>query len=212
MKIVFIKIILYFANPLTILNPYFSQKNQLIMKSLFAIITVLSCIAFACNSNPPVTSKTDTDSVAVSTGTSKISMAEKNKETALAFQQGINNHNVTELFKSVAPDMVDYGDGIMPPVKGLDSCKVFLQMFLTAFPDLKGENLMAISEGNHVAVFGDWSGTFKGELMGMKPTGKSFKAKDVDLFTFNDEGKITEHHSVQPAEALMRQVGAKMKN
>jgi len=47
--------------------------------------------------------------------------------------------------------------------------------------------------------------------MGMKPTGKSYKLKDVDLFTFNDEGKITEHRSVQSMETMLSQVGAKMK-
>jgi hypothetical protein len=47
--------------------------------------------------------------------------------------------------------------------------------------------------------------------MGMKPTGKSFKVKDVDLFTFNDEGKITEHRSVQSGKTMMDMVGAKMK-
>jgi hypothetical protein len=47
--------------------------------------------------------------------------------------------------------------------------------------------------------------------MGMKPTNKSYKVKDVDLFTFNNEGKITEHHSVQSMQTMMTQVGAKMK-
>ena len=55
------------------------------------------------------------------------------------------------------------------------------------------------------------SGTFKAELMGMKPTGKSFKVKDVDIYTFNDDGKITEHRSVQSMATMLSQVGAKMK-
>ncbi|MEP7107852.1 MAG: ester cyclase [Ferruginibacter sp.] len=180
------------------------------MKSLFTIIAVLSCIALSCNSDSPAITKTDTETAA-SPGPSKTDMAVKNKETALASQQAINNHDVNEVMKYASPDMVDYGDGNMPPVKGLDSCKFFLQSFFTAFPDIKGENLMAIAEGNHVAVFGDWSGTFKGEMMGMKPTGKSFKVKDVDLFTFNDEGKVTEHRSIQSSEIMMMQLGAKMK-
>ena len=167
------------------------------MKSLFTVITVLSCIALSCNSNTPATSKTDADTSATSTASSKTDMLEKNKAAALASVQGVISHNASEVFKDAASDIVDYADGSMPPVKGLDSCKVFFQTFLTAFPDIKAENLMAIAEGNHVAIFGDWSATFKGEMMGMKPTGKSFKVKDVDLFTFNDEGKITEHHNVQ---------------
>jgi predicted ester cyclase len=179
------------------------------MKPLF-IITVLSCLGLACNnSNPSTEPKTDTTATAMNAP--KTDILEKNKATALATQQGVNNHDADAVMKYAAADMVDYGDGSTPPAKGVDSCKKFLHMFLTAFPDIKGENFMAIAEGNHVAVFGDWSGTFKGEMMGMKPTGKSFKVKDVDLFTFNDEGKITEHRSVQSSATMMMQVGAGMK-
>ena len=179
------------------------------MKPLFIIITLLSCLGLACNSNsstPP-----NSDSTAISTGTSKPGMLEKNKETALAIRESVNRHDADAVMKYAAPDVVDYGEGSTPPAKGIDSCKAFLKMFFTAFPDIKGENFMAIAEGNHVAVFGDWSGTFKGEMMGMKPTGKSYKIKDVDLFTFNDEGKMTEHRSVQSNETIMMQIGANMK-
>ena len=87
--------------------------------------------------------------------------------------------------------------------------QTYLQVQICTF--VKGENLTAIAEGNQVAVFGDWSGTFKGEMMGMKPTNKSYEVKDVDLFTFNNDGKITEHRSVQSMQTMMMQVGAKMK-
>ncbi len=46
-------------------------------------------------------------------------------------------------------------------------------------------------------VHGDWGGTFKNDLMGIKATGKPVKFKDVDIFKLNDEGKIIEHSSVQ---------------
>ena len=43
----------------------------------------------------------------------------------------------------------------------------------------------------------------------MKPTGKSFKYRDADIFTFNDAGQITEHRSVQSGITLMDMIGAK---
>jgi predicted ester cyclase len=180
------------------------------MKRLFITVTVLACITAACNNNPPTSTTAATDSAATMSS-SKNDMLEKNKETALASVQAFNNHNVDEALKNVTADAVDYADGSTPAVKGIDSIKAGAQMFMKAFPDVKGENLMAIAEGNKVAVFGDWSGTFKGEMMGMKPTNKSYKVKDVDVFTFNDEGKITEHRSVQSMQTIMMQVGAKMK-
>jgi len=179
------------------------------MKRLLIAVTVVVCVT-ACNNNPSASTNAATDSSATMTS-SKNDMLEKNKENALASVKSFNDHNLDEAFKDVTTDAVDYGDGSMPPVKGLDSIKAGAQMFLKAFPDVKGENLTAIAEGNQVAVFGDWSGTFKGEMMGMKPTNKSYKVKDVDLFTFNNDGKITEHRSVQSMQTMMMQVGAKMK-
>jgi predicted ester cyclase len=138
-------------------------------------------------------------------------MLEKNKQTALASLQGVNDHNTDAVYQNATADVTDSGDGNGPAVKGIDSCKAYFKMFLAAFPDIKGKNFMAFADGNHVAVVGNWSGTFKGQMMGMKPTGKSFKFRDVDIFTFNDEGKITDHQNVQSMETIMSQIGASMK-
>ena len=180
------------------------------MKHFFITTAVFACMATACNNNTS-SSATATDTTSAMMSSPKTDMTEKNKQRAMAAIQAVVNHDADGLFKDAAPDFTDYNDGSMPPVKGIDSNKKFFQMFLTAFPDMKGENLTAIAEGNQVAVFGDWSGTFKGDLMGMKPTGKSAKWKDVDIFTFNDDGKFTEHRSIQSMTTILSQVGAKMK-
>ena len=178
------------------------------MKRFFIATTAFVCIATACNTSSSTVATTDTSSSSMSS--SNNDMLERNKQTALAASGAVASHDADAVFKDAAADYTEYSDGSSAPVKGVDSSKKFFQTFLTAFPDIKGENLTAIAEGNQVAVFGDWSGTFKGELMGMKPTGKSFKFKDVDLYTFNDEGKITEHRSVQSMVTLLSQVGATM--
>ena len=181
------------------------------MYRLFIILAAITFTASSCTNKTGSASSTDTTNAAASNTGANTDMREKNKTTALAAEEAVNNHDAEALFKDATPDFTDYGDGSVPPVKGKDSCKVFFQQGLTAFPDIKGENLMAIADGNHVAVFGDWSGTFKGKLMGMKPTNKSFKIKDVDLFTFNDQGQISEHRSIQSMTTILMQVGASMK-
>jgi predicted ester cyclase len=85
-----------------------------------------------------------------------------------------------------------------------------LKSFLTAFPDFKGEKLHAFAEGDSVIVTGIWSGTFKGTYMKMKPTGKTYNAPDVDIFTFNKDGKITSHSSVQSEATFLYQLGVPM--
>ena len=181
------------------------------MKGFLIATAAFACIATACNNGTSSTASSTTDTSSAMTSNSQTDMTEKNKETAIAADNAVNNHDADALLKDAAPDFTDYGDGSMPPVKGIDSNKKYFQMFITAFPDIKGENFMTVADGNHVAIFGDWSGTFKAELMGMKPTGKSFKVKDADIYTFNDEGKITEHRSIQSITTILSQVGAKMK-
>lgn len=61
-----------------------------------------------------------------------------------------------------------------------------------------------------VAVFADYSGTFKNPFRYETNPGKSFKYRDVDLLTFNDADRITEHRSVQSGKTMMDMVGAKM--
>src|SRR5438552_12204583 len=113
------------------------------MKRLFITAAVIACVVTACNSGGSSSSTTDTSSSMMSD--SKTDMNEKNKQTALAADNAVNNHDADALFKDAAPDFTDYGDGSMQPVKGIDSAKKFFQTFLAAFPDIKGENLMAIA-------------------------------------------------------------------
>lgn len=179
------------------------------MKHLLAICAAVCLISASCTSNNP-NSNSGKDSSAMSGSTSGMSasagMAEKNKATAMASIQGFITHDANAVLKDVSPDFVDYGDGSSPPIKGMDSCKAMINSMLATFPDIRGENLLAIADGDHVAIFGDWSGTFKGKMGNTSPTGKSFKIKDVDLFTFNSNGQISEHHSVQSMDAMMKQI------
>jgi predicted ester cyclase len=174
------------------------------MKRFLVLLTVIA-FAMACNNAGQPVSSMGTDSV-LNAMKMKDSILEKNKATALASVQAFNAGKADAVLQDFATDGVDYGNGEMAPVKGLDSAKVYLKQFMDAFPDMKGENFMVIGDGNHVAVFGDWSGTFKGAMGKMKPTGKMFKVKDVDLYTFNDAGKITEHRSIQSNATIMSQI------
>ena len=83
-------------------------------------------------------------------------------------------------------------------------------MWRGAMSEYKGGNMWAIADGDQVAVFADWSGTFKTDFMGMPTTGKSFKMKDCDIFKFNSEGKIIEHRNVQSAGTMLSQMGIEM--
>lgn len=178
------------------------MKKIILSLSLLAMV----CIVSSCTNDADKTA-------AAASGNTKASIDSadwKNKQTAIASMAAIMAHNADEVLKNAAADAIDYGDGSMPPAKGIDSIKAGLKAFLNAFPDYKGENLMYTAEGNTVIITGDWSGTFKNDFWGMKATGKSFKVKDADILTFNAEGKITSHSSIQSNSTMLTMVGAKM--
>ena len=122
---------------------------------------------------------------------------------------GINKRNANDMLKDWDAKSLDYGDGSDKPMP-LDSVKSMMSTWFTAFPDFKGENLQYVAEGDMVMVYGDYSGTWKADLMGQKPTGKQFKMHDADVYKLNADGKIIEHRNVQPFSAIAQQVGMKM--
>jgi len=179
------------------------------MKKLFFLLIIPACVIACNNSGSSSGEKTDSSSMK-----SNISMDkhEQNAKTALEDVQAFSAHDIDGALAHSTTDAIDYGDGSMPPVKNMDSIKTFLKAFVAAFPDVKGENLTAYAnaDGSQVVVVGEWRGTFKNDFMGMKATGKSYKVWDGDIFTFNDEGKITSHRAIQSNMTIWAQVGAKM--
>jgi predicted ester cyclase len=179
------------------------------MKKIILSLLTTSLLIVACNNDK----KTETTDNKNSMSSATESKAEKNKQTALASVMAINAHDADAVLKDAAPDGMDLGDGSMPPTKGLDSIKAGLKGFFAAFPDLKGEDFEALSnaDGSKVIVLGAWSATFKGDFMGMKATGKSYsKIKDADVFTFDENGKITSHGNIQSNMTYINAVAAMM--
>lgn len=135
---------------------------------------------------------------------------ERNRQTAMASLEAVQRGDAEAALKDADKDIIDYGEGSMPPVKGVDSTTAWLKAWIAAVPDYKITDLIAVADGDYVMVYGTWTGTWKNDLMGMKATGKSFRATDVDIFKFNDEGKIIEHRAVQSMGEVARQIGMPM--
>ena len=141
------------------------------MKKVFIIFCCSLQLLTACDSSTK-NEITDTDSTA-SANNSEESKEERNKQIAMESVRAVNNNNPDEALKSFDADAIDYFDGSGPPMKGLDSIKAGVKMWMNNIEGYKGENLEAVADGNKVLVYGDWSGTFKGGFMGMKVAGKN---------------------------------------
>lgn len=178
------------------------------MKKTIVLLAVVTALLTACQTSPNKTEGTEgkmTDTTAA-TGTAE-NKEERNKKIIMASFDAMASHNVNDMLKDCSADCVDYGDGSMPPVKGKDSIMKMINTWMNAFPDNKGNDLKYVADGDWVMVWGEWTGTFKNDFMGMKATNKSYKMKDVDIFKLNDAGQVIEHHNVQSPNTMMRQVG-----
>lgn len=152
----------------------------------------------------------DHDHDAADADNTEMSKEERNKQTAMDMQNHLIAGNFDAMRDGMADDFTEYFDGSMDPVSNKDSAIMFVQEWKNAFPDMKIENQIYAADGDYVLAYGVWSGTFENDMMGMKATGKSFTMHDVDVFKFNEEGKIVEHRGVQNGATMMMQLGAEM--
>ena len=133
----------------------------------------------------------------------------RNEQIVLTLFDGVNKKDLNTVFQYCAPNYTDYGDSTTKPLS-LDSFKTMFNSWMTAFPDFTVQSPKVVADGDTVMVWSTDTGTWKGDLMGQKPTGKSFKVQDVDIFILNSDGKVTEHHNIQPFSSIAQQIGLKM--
>ena len=178
------------------------------MRKLLFLVTAWMLLN-SCNQSG-TTSSAGTDSTKTGSAQTK---EEHNKQVALTSTKALPNWDFDKIFTETDPNVIDYNDGTMPPVKGLDSIKYYMQRgldeFKAAFPDFKVDDLVATASGNNVMVWGIYSATWKKDYMGQKATGKSFKLPGVDYFVFSPEGKVVEHRSTSHNAEMAKQVGMK---
>ncbi len=103
------------------------------------------------------------------------------------------------------PDARYHGPGATG-AEGRDTIINLTQGYRAAFPDMGFEILHCVAEGDLVATRGRGTGTHRGELMGIAPTGKRV-AVEIMYFMRVVNGKIAEEWEVFDQLDFMRQLG-----
>jgi steroid delta-isomerase-like uncharacterized protein len=121
-------------------------------------------------------------------------------------EEVFNRGNISLVDELFAPDFVEHEElppGIPP---GREAVKQLPTMFRSAFPDFKVTIDDVIAEGDKVVVRSTWSGTHKGEFMGIPPTGKSVSFGVFDTIRIAG-GKFVEHWGQMDTIGMMQQLG-----
>ena len=107
----------------------------------------------------------------------------------------------------LAPDFVEHEE--LPPgiPSGREGVKQLTDMFRSAFPDFQATIDDIVAEGDKVVIRQTWSGTHKGEFMGVPPTGKSVSFGVIDIIRIAG-GKFVEHWGQMDSMGMMQQLGA----
>jgi steroid delta-isomerase-like uncharacterized protein len=134
--------------------------------------------------------------------------AEQNKALIVRFVEEIfNRGNVGIVGEIFAPDFIEHEQ--LPPgiPEGREGVKVLTTQLRSAFPDFKATIDDILAEGDKVVIRMTWSGTQKGEFMGVPATGKRVSIGVIDIIRITD-GKAVEHWGQMDSMGLMQQLGA----
>jgi steroid delta-isomerase-like uncharacterized protein len=106
-----------------------------------------------------------------------------------------------------APDVVSHN---MPPgfPPGIEGVRRFFATFRDAFPDVEVRVDEVLVEGDRAAVATTITGTPRGELLGLAPTGRRVSVTGIDLVRVAD-GRIVEHRGLTDTVGLLRQLQAR---
>ena len=132
---------------------------------------------------------------------------EQNKALARRLvEEMINQGNINLANELVIPDFVEHEE--LPPgmPSGREGAIAMFTMLRNAFPDFKATIEHLIAEGDEVVLHMTWTGTHKGEFMGIPPTGNRISIGVIDIIRVAD-GMLVEHWGVMDQATMMQQLG-----
>ncbi len=134
-------------------------------------------------------------------------MSENNKAIVRrSFEELFNQGKLDAVQDIVARDYVGHDPAMPQDIRGADGFQQFVRMYRTAFPDLQMTIEDQFAEGDCVVTRWKGSGTHRGELFGIPPTGNRGTITGIAIDRLAN-GKIAEAWLNYDALGLMRQLG-----
>jgi steroid delta-isomerase-like uncharacterized protein len=135
-------------------------------------------------------------------------MAKKENKAIVrrAIDEFWNVHDLGAVDSLYAADFVNH-DPLAPEVTGLEAFKAWAGGVFAAFPDLHVVIDDMVAQGDKVGKVYTLTGTHKGELMGIPPTGKPVTMTGISIYRIAG-GKIAEMTWSYNMLGTMMQIGA----
>jgi steroid delta-isomerase-like uncharacterized protein len=133
-------------------------------------------------------------------------MSEENKKVARSLWEAGRDGDLDRV-ASLYDENVLYHGNAGEERRGRDGAVALVGMYKKAFPDLNLRIEQMIAEGDFVFSMVRPSGTFKGELQGMAPTGKSLDVRWLMNLVRISNGKIVEEWEIFDQMDFLKQLG-----
>jgi steroid delta-isomerase-like uncharacterized protein len=131
---------------------------------------------------------------------------EQNKQLVRQFFEAFDRQDTERIGQLVSSSNYSLHIPGMPPMDW-NGTRQFSAAFYSAFPDLHHNIVDMVAEGDKVAIRLNVTGTYKGELQGIPPTGMEVSFSAMDFITLMD-GKVAEEWVNADIMGLMQQIGA----
>lgn len=130
-----------------------------------------------------------------------------NKAIVRRYYEQLWNTWDTALADQVIAADITFRGSLGLSVQGINSFKEYMAMVQGAFPDFHNTIEELIAEGDQVAARMTYSGSHRGELYGLAPTGKHVTYSGIAIFRIKGD-KIVTGWVIGDALGLMKQLGA----
>jgi hypothetical protein len=147
------------------------------------LVSVLSIILFACGNDVKQTAANDASPEML-----QYQKDQRNKAIVLKCIRAYAAHDSNYILSQNAKDVVNIYEG-RPPIHGIDSCRIVLREAFNLIKDYKPSNQVVLADSNYVFVFQYID-------ISNRKNNDTWHAKQVEIFKFNDEGKIILHTGV----------------
>jgi steroid delta-isomerase-like uncharacterized protein len=118
-----------------------------------------------------------------------------------------NAHDPDGVAAVFAEDAVTRDAGSPTVDRGRDAVRERAARLLAAFPDLRLERIDLVVDGNRHADRWVLTGTHRGELFGIPPTGRAVRVEGATFTIMNEDGLVAEDHHFVDIAGLLNQLG-----
>ena len=120
--------------------------------------------------------------------------------------EGLNRGDVSAADGVFASDCTVHLTGVAQPIRGVAAWKAVVAGLLTAFPDLHFTTEDQLTDGSRVAIRWRATGTHRGALGPVPPTGRSITVDGLIIDRL-EGGKVAERWEQWDQPAMLQQLG-----